>query len=76
MGEGCRKGRGVRGQGGAQWSTGWRPAAWTHLHGVVQLLILALLLNTLFLLLQELLSLEVACGSMFHGVVGVLGVCL
>lgn len=48
----------------------------THLHGVVQLLVLPLLLHPLLLLLQELLGLEVPRGSMLHGVVCVFRVCL
>lgn len=47
-----------------------------YLHGIVELFLFPLLLHSFLLFLQELLSLEVASGTVFHGVVCVLGICL
>lgn len=47
-----------------------------YLHWVVQLFILSFFLQALLLFLQQLLSLEVASGSMLHGIVCILRVCL
>ena len=48
----------------------------SYLHGIVELFLFPLLLHSFLLFLQELLSLEVASGTMLHGVVCVLRICL